>query len=679
MSLFFSQVEREQLANARWEEPLASIYVALLRRAERRAESPGLTDPKATLEWWHYASSYLTDAAFAWTIKPSPNLTAWLRDVMLSLARRPLPDWMGPGFRNHDHEPPLGHLETGHLSWGLAIALDIAGDVLTDDERAEVAAALREKGMDLCRNWLNHAERLTNWHCILLAGYSVAAAVLNDEAALAFSREEFTRCVNLFQGDGSYGESLQYGDYALSGLVLTREALLRRQPEQADTLPIEPYVFKPRWDAASLLYMKPMSGWSSLPLPRSVNFGDSAAIYGPSADNLMHIAVRAKESHPTMAGLASWLFEKLYGSDCGRLPAERNSFGFANGFGFLALILWPSAASPISPEEAGVQQLESFSCGNVIARNTKEPRTTLAARTASEPLHAVAHLHADANSFMVVHNNERLLADAGHACYRSLVHNYDIAAQQHNVCSLNDRFGTQLALKNISARKIESDGSHGAPSGSGGSLLIAQQLGNVTAISSDIAERYGAPVKTLTRTWLLCGEHALFVIDRLSASEPLSMTWHWLLNNRDGELDLKIVSPDRLVARRGNAGMKLFHVGQGHVGRPTYGYMHDAYHPLPNQLGEGDPGSGMMLHFRDATAREESTVVHAICLDTPDGIYRWHLKAEEGYTAVVESPAKDSWKLTINDDATQFGVWDSTTGTQTTLRLDNQQGTLTNE
>lgn len=678
MSLFLSAMERALINQARTSEPYCSFYWELLNRAQRRASSPGLSDSEATCEWWHFASEYLTDGAIACALKPNETLQVWLRDTVLSVARRPLADWIGPEFRNHSLEMPQGHLETAHLTWSLAIALDLAGDVFSEAERAELVDVLENKGMMLCRNWIDGNRYLNNWRCILLAGYAVAAAVLDKEEAMAFAAADFRRCVDLFQPDGSYGESLQYGNYAMTGLVYTREALVRRRPDWASDLPMEPYVFKPRWDAASLFYRKPLSGWGPYPIPRSANFGDSASLYGASADNLLHLAVRAKESHPAMAGLARWLFDTLYLPAFARLPQDRCSFGFVNGYRFLTLLLLPQAVEALTPEVAGVTSLETFSCGHVLARHRLGGRTVLAARTGGEPLHALAHLHGDLNSFILVHNEERMLADGGHACYRNLIHAIETSTASHNTCTFTveseDGSGAQanqavphrMQQGTTGHRRLHADGSSGDPVDRGGRLLLTERSGAITAIVSEASPLYGKPIEAFTRVWLLCDEHVLFVVDFIQASQPIKTSWHWLLNNRDDNLDLKLVRPDRLVARRGNAGMKLFHLGKGNLSGPLYGYIHDAYHPLPSQPSEGKPGSGMVVRWDDREAAMASVTTHAICLDTPGLIAGWHLKTEDGFAAVIESPDHERhWKLKVDEETQTVSVLESHAGRTT--------------
>ena len=678
MPLFLTDSERTGLAAMRKQDPLRGFYWALVNRVERRVTAPGLSGHGVTTDWWHHAAEYLTDAAMthATLYKPSLAIDAWLRDITLSIARRPIDDWVGPSFRDHDAKPPRGHLETAHLTWGVAVVLDLAPAVFTTDERTELVTALREKGLALCQRWLDQDTRLSNWRCILNAGVAVAAAVLDDEPALALATAEFHRCVDIFQPDGSSSESLQYGNYAAYGLMLVREALIRRTPSLADTLPLAPYAKITRWAAASLFYQKPLSGWGAHPRPRSANFNDSAALFRPSADLLLHLAARGGDMLPAEAGLARWLFDTLYVPCIEQGPHDRASFGFVNDFDFLTLPLLPQAAAAISPEAAGVTLTAAFSCGDVLVRDAwpeQGGRTILAIHGAGEAFHGPSHLHGDLNSFILVHNQERLLLDPGHSCYRNLLHNLESSSFTHNTCTfeVGDDPRSQLQQSHTARRVFDPQtGISAPPVFRGGHRLLLAREGEVTAIASEISALYGAPLAEFIRFWFLCGPHVLFVVDHIVADRPVTTTWSWLLNNRDEQLDLKLIHPDRLVARRGHAGLKLFHLGGGAVQEPIHSYVHDAYHPRPNQLGEGKPGSGALVRWTEKTAAITRTVVHAIAIDDPGAISGWHLKTSPNVTTLESPGSTVRWQLETAPDASRFTLTETVSGKIHTLAPD---------
>jgi hypothetical protein len=181
-------------------------------------------------------------------------------------------------------------------------------------------------------------------------------------------------------------------------------------------------------------------------------------------------------------------------------------------------------------------------------------------------------------------------------------------------------------------------------------------------IASDAAGLYGAPIESFVRVWLLLGEHVLFVVDSIMSARPVRTTWNWLLNNRDGGLDLKIVQPDRLVARRGDAGMKLFHLGGGALQGPIYAHVHDAYHPLPNQASEGKPGSGMLMRWSESAAQAERTVLHAIAVDDYGAVAGWHLRQNEKGVGLEAPGGGSAWYISVGNEPLAIAVTEATTG-----------------
>lgn len=676
MALFLSERERTDFNRIRKTDPGSSLFWSLVNRVNRRAETPGLTDAATTVPWWHCTAEYLSDAAMVHAIKPSDTLGVWLRSRTLEIVRRPASDWIGPPFRDQKASPSIGHLETAHITWGLALVLDLAPDLFDDAETEEIRQALKVKGVEPCQRWLEKTNYLNNWRCVLNAGIAVAAAVMDDKDALDAATEGFKRDVaNVFQADGSYSESLQYGNYTAYCLMLTREALTRQCPESEPSLPLTPYAKKVRWDAAALFYNKPLDGWGPTPRPRSANFNDSAAMYRASGDLLLHIASRAKEAYPDEAGLARWLFDTLYLPIFEQGPHDQASFGFINDFGFLSVPLLAQACEAITPEQANVPLSAHFSCGDVLVRDdwaSNGGRTVLAIHGTDEGLHAPGHLHGDLNSFILVHNQERLLVDPGHSCYRGLIHEVEVATRTHNTCTFHD--GDRLIEQSRQLRRAYDPATKtvGPIVTRGGKKLALERDGDVTVVAFEVAALYGDPIEQFTRFWFQCGTHALFVVDRIVSSRPVKTTWNWLLNNRDDGLDLKVVPPDRLVARRGQAGMKLFHLGSNQIQGPIAAFVHDAYHPLPNQKGEGSSNSGQLIRWSEQNAATERTVMHAITLDSYGQVAGWHLRTDESGTSLESPGATINWKLSGSPEEGGFTLRETITERSYTISKQNE-------
>ncbi len=646
MPLFLTDDERRQIEQQRHRDPMGRFYGALVQRVEYRAASPGLCDRETTCDWWHVAAEYLTDAAMVCALLPSANVEAWLRDVTLAIARRPERDWIGPPYRERT-TPPIGHLETAHLSWAVSSVLDLAGDIFADDEREELRAVLRNRAIPLCLGWFEVNRHLANWRCVMTAGVAVAAAVLDDRPSVERAVEEFRLCGEIFQPDGSYAESMQYGNYAASALTVAYEALVRYDASLAERLPLAPYARLIHWFAASHLYCKPLSGWGDKPIARAVNFNDSAAIFRPSGDLLLHVAARAAREMPTEAGLARWLFDTHYLAHPEQGPFDRMSFGFVNHFGMLTLPLLTQAAEAITPQEAGISTLQTFGNGDVIVRNTQPARTVLAIRGGGDLLHGPGHVHGDLNSFILTHNDERLLVDPGHSCYRNLIHELEGSTLTHNTCTFaTDEQREKLRQEELllprvlqqerrAMRSFAPDGTLEPPFDRGARRLLATREGSLTVVGSEAAALYGPPLEQFARFWLMVGPHVLFVVDSIRAARPIRTTWNWLLNNRDGKLNVCWQS-DQITARRGQAAMRLVHVGDAALHGPVFGYVHDAYHPLPGQQGEGHPGSGWLFRWHEREPQTTRLTAHAIVLDTPAALDDWRVERTAESIRVID-------------------------------------------
>ena len=225
MAIFLTNTEKQAiLADIRMVHPdafgrggnppslVATFFDALQQRVYERVESGKFLGNLATTIWWHSAAEFLSDAAMSFALKPTPELAHWLNTFTLDILRKPTYDWVGPEFRDHS-EPFTGHLETAHLCWGVSVVYDLAKEAFSETELVEIHTALQDKGITLCRRWIDKNQHLANWRSILVSGAIVAAVVLEDEMTVKNLLPELELCQNALQDDGSYGESLQYGNY----------------------------------------------------------------------------------------------------------------------------------------------------------------------------------------------------------------------------------------------------------------------------------------------------------------------------------------------------------------------------------------------------------------------------------------------------------------------------------
>ncbi|MEZ0607736.1 heparinase II/III family protein [Fibrella sp. WM1] len=672
MAVFLSDTERTQIqAKRQAGDPLVGrFHAALHKRVYDRVATKGLLGPSstgmpATVAWYYPAAEYLSDAAMLYALQPDERLAVWLRTVSLDIARTPAYDWAGPAFRDHS-EPLTGHLETAHLCWALSAVYDLARDAFSESEQRELRQALTEKGIRLCRRWIDKNTHLANWRGILMSGVLVAAAVLDEQDLIDQYVSEWERCALAFQPDGSYGESLQYGNYLAFALMLAYESLVRTYPERAALLNIGTYSVGIRWVASSMFYTKPLADngsgfWGTEPRARAANFNDSAALFRPSGDLLLHLAARGQNEEEKQ--LARGLFATYYEPVSTQGPHELATFGMNNDWGFLTLPLLTHETKAASPQEVGLPLTTAFSNGHTFMRDAWDGKTIVAINGGGEGLHGPGHLHGDLNSFILVHNRERLLVDPGHSCYRNLIHGLESSTQTHNTCTFlveaetlglqeDKAKATMLEQKSVLPRRLLVNGIPGPAVDRGNRRLLVERDDVVSVVGSEIGGACGAPIQRFSRFWLLAGSHVLFVVDRIEASQPVTTVWNWLINNRDGQATVD-TQPTCLTVRRNEAGMKLFHrsagpTGQGTIGHPVYGYVHDAYHVEPNQYGEGKPGTGLLYRWTETTSATARTVVHAIALDDAITLERWALTVAEN--AFTLSNGQKKWTLIVQDE-----------------------------
>lgn len=655
MAIFLSDIEKTAILKGIDDnDSLISVFFqALQKRVYQRVSWGNLLGSNATTIWWHSAAEYLSDAAMSYALNPTPELAEWIKRETLEIIRKSTYDWVGPGFRDHS-EPFTGHLETAHLCWGISAVYDLAKGAFSENEQYEIKTTLQEKGIVLCRRWLNKNIHLANWRSILFSGAIVSAVVLEDEKTVNELLPEFELSQNALQDDGSYGESLQYGNYLLLALTFAKEAVLRKYSQiENQKSKIENST---NWFATSMFYLKPLNGWGDELRARAANFNDSAAIFRPSGDILLHIAARSENENAK--GIAKWLFEEYYCKVPNQEPHDLATLGMRNDWGFLTLPLLTYESKSISPEVANLPLTTMFSNGNGFIRDVWDGKTIIATNGGSQPLNGLGHLHGDLNSFILVHNHERLLADPGHSCYRNLIHGLESASQTHNTCTFlveKESLGLQedlakaalLEQKSVFPRRIIVDGKGGEKIDRGDKLLICAKDDVISVIGSEVGKAYGQPIQGFSRFWILAGSNVVFIIDQISADYPVTTLWNWVVNNRDGKTVWQ-QEKNCLTVKKNNSGMKLFHGGNGSFSFPVHGFLHDAYHPEPHQLGEGSSGDSYVFRFTEKEKLSTRTVVHAIALDEPDLLINWNLEVNENkYT--LKSDSKN-WTLKINDN-----------------------------
>ncbi|WP_445637870.1 Heparinase II/III-like C-terminal domain-containing protein [Nostoc sp. DSM 114161] len=664
------------------------FLIALIERTINNTRFPGLVQPSDTNEWWHISWERLSDVAFICFLANKSNnfhqvikacgltpeteivrLREWLKSVVLDTIRKSPDEWVGPSYRRRKRiKRLLAHLETAHAGIAVATVFDLCPDIFTATELDEIREALINKPQKLCQEWLNNTikrQRIANnWFMVLLNGYGTISAIIGDRVGVEKSVENYELATKLYNQD-SYGESLQYWNYATFNLAHLFEVLVRYNPSLEHELDISCYTRSIPWVVSSFLEMKQVAGWGDLAYPHSLNWGDSAAVFRPTADLLLHISRRAKKSMPIEAGLASWIFHETY-QDPKLGPDDRATFGFFNNFLFPTILNWKYAENSITPEQANLPLVKRFENGNVIVRDSwHNPSIVLSVQAGYEPLRSDGHRHEDQNSFILSYGGENFFVDPGHCCYRLDIQAQSKSAASHNTWSFITKTGSRLK-QNLVQGSIYKD----IPALNKFKLLY--QEGNMTVIESDAADVYGKPIQKAQRMWIVCGTNSIFLVDTIKSNQPVAVETSFLLNNREGKLQTQAISPRHLIFRRNNVAIKFVLVtaisrnyfwnqddslfldennpDTGATFSQRCGYVHEFYHPLPNQKGQGAEGSGIISTWTTPIASEH-LLIYAIAMDSIQHIWDWKIETLNNNTIMLYAPSKKgSFQLEMKQD-----------------------------
>ncbi len=605
-------------------------------------------------KWWHYVWERVGDAAFVYAMTGDKVVGSYVHDVVMDMySKKHFDEWTGPWFRKVT-DPGVGRLETSHISCAICTAYDMCPELFSAEEKEKILNSLRERILPWCKRFVENTTSFSNWWIVLFNGYATAAAILNDEAAIEYAVNYFNFCLNAYNKD-SYGESVQYSNYAGLHLVHAYEMLVARKPELAEKLDTSFEANMMKWYAASFMYMKPMNDpdWGDKEYPRTINFGDSAAIFRPTGDVLMHVAKNFAATRPEDAGLAMWLFETTYKEDLP--PYDSSTFGFINTYHYHTFINYVSTdeVKPLSPKEAGMPLVNTFETGTITYRNDWDnPKLILGIQGGYVPNNVAGHRHQDQNSFVLAYNNERLLADPGHCCYRLCSWKFSKTDDSHNTWTFEKENGDIIHQTIVS----KSFSHEGGPMPSMNKLERCEKIDNIFICQSDCAKAYGDEIEKAQRTWIACGDNAMFIVDRIKSKIPVKPIAHFVFNNR-GEMDLtddRVFYKKRVVFRRNGVGIKLLPMDVKSYEtemKLNWGFMHDCYHPEPNRLGQGKEGSALIYDYKPTEFVKEYVAVYAIILDTDGNIAKWHTPDVGVNNYYIEPGDKiGGYKLSVEDD-----------------------------
>lgn len=645
MGIMISQMEKARLRNADHNSRQWKYYEAIQARVKKNTREDTLVQSSDTQEWYHLCWERLSDASFIYHMEQNELLGKWIHDRVMEIVHKGIDEWLGPWYRERMKDTNIqeGFLETSHITLAVCEAVDHCSSLFTEEELTACKEAIREKGMILCMRYCNRivreAKHINNWFMVILDGFGTAAVLLDDRELVRLAVEYTHIAASLYNQD-SYGESMQYANYATLHLSHLNEMLIRSGLVEREELDLKCYTNLMIWYAANFLYCKELEKDGPI-YPRSNNFGDSAAIFRPSGDVLVQVASRMKSEDGRAAGLASWMFETLY-KDPYLGPDEMATFGLFNQFQYQSVLMLPDCAKPLSPVQAALPEVITFSDGQIIGRDTWEnTKTVVAIQAGYQPFNVTSHRHKDQNSFQLTMEKERMLVDPGHCCYRLRAQKEAISEFAHNTFSIKKN-GEIIEQKEV-------DGNIFVRQPARNRLIANYSWGNVRIAASDTSALYEELVEQAVRVWIMNLPHQMLTIDVIKTKEDTSLCTHFSVNNRDNKLREHRYSEQRLVLRRNGQALKLFEIYSETDGKKVtakfdsdWTAMHNYYHPLANQEGQGREGSVCRFCWEDGPGRNHIRI-HTYVMDTSEEIVHWHVYLLDDGFVRMENPTQDAW------------------------------------
>ncbi len=642
---------------------IGRMWRALKARTYANTAEPVLAQPLKKQLWGYVIWERIRDAASVYAIEPNAELGKWIHDRTMEAIHKDADDWIGDWFCARIGPPgePRARLETAHIVSAIFEAYDLCPDLFTKEEREEIVENVRVKGMIPFRRFYNIVDHFNNHYCANTCGFAVAAVFCNDREAVKEAVAKFKFCQSLYNEDG-YGETVQYSNYASLLLAHAWEVLVRYDSSLAEEIPLEFIANLMPWYAASFMYMKPLGGeHGDIFYARTLNFGDSAAVFRPTADLLA--LVSAKSANKVNAGLARWLLDTTYCvPEDG--PDDLATFGLYNHFSYRTLIHLPDAAEPMTPSQANMPTYNVFKLGAAAIRDSwDDNHVVLGAQVGYETLNVAGHRHYDQNSFILAYNKERFFTDPGHCCYRLAIRDEVRSTEHHNIWDFfdadNNRY-TQIGL--VKARTTPMN-----------RLVKYPEVDGFKILASDCAAAYGEHFKRAERVWITAFPDVMFMIDRVETDIPMKMVTHFSVNNRDGALLVNTDTPFRTRLADNGVDVELgkfpldmefsrngqsvkFHTFPQEPGigmERRWGYVHDRYHYSADHIGQGREGTAEVYDYITPLGTSH-VMVYAFAMSGAQDISGWKMTSTKRGEHIITAPNNDSWKLTLDLEKEQW-------------------------
>jgi hypothetical protein len=472
-------------------------------------------------------------------------------------AKRSPDFWMHKALRKYPADFPYGQLETAILARGMAPTMVWGRDLFSDSEYQQLCDSLRHKGLYPMLRYLETHKRYNNFLPAIASGAMCAAMALDEPVAKEHALALLNQWGALLQDDGSYGEQIDYFNYAFVNfakgqLALGKDHVLqlgKQLPQLAGTL---------QWQLAH--YALNDRGY-----PVRVNFGDDDFHGGaPSRLTTQLLALM------TDNGLGTWMLDHMHGD----VPTD-------DAYAMIAKIALNGTTLPKAVAPTNLPTVMGYDTGIGIIRSgwSLDQDTLIALRSGDGNRTRYSHDMPNRNALAMMFHGEYQLVEPGRASYRSPMRKtYDLVTKHHNTISI----GTEIQPRDRKAQ-----------------LLTAQRYDNVDILVSEAAESYREKPKHVRRSVYYLRElDACVVWDVVVLDKPESVSVNWHYGNDEGKSTLTSSQTGhwQLVKPRTQLDSWFF-ADRAMMPTQRDGIMHMNYAYFPGDENEGQWGNAFELEL----------------------------------------------------------------------------------
>lgn len=549
----------------------------------------------------------LVELSMVYLFTGQKELGQFIRGHVLLLTGLPYEFWLHSELRGYNLEHPSGGLETSSLCTTLTMTLSATHDLYSSTEKGKFDEVLHERGLIPCLNWLETAG-VNNWTAVVSTGAYVAAKYLNDQDGMVKAMKIMTRYLDgSVEKDGSYGEGMGYFNYPIKSLLPA--ILVMTNEERSKNFASSGLRHSASWETYPYLYATVPDGKikpTILPFGDNSDLGDNSFI-GPT-EQKVNLILASLYKDP----LATWLIRKFNGS-----------FDF---LGRLLLFSIPEGLpDPVSPQQAGLPLLKSFSGGDCYIRSTWEDNGIVMAMWSGDGSRChFSHQRPELGSICLGAYGEYLIVSTGSASYRSPLHyQWDRTTKAANTIAIDDK--NQLFPGSGQSSWIDSDISDIWVQGNPKAEVIQCMSGDIAdLLVNEMAQAYHAPMKYVRRSVLFVRDPGYFImIDKIEALDSLhKYTWRIHLNNRDGNGKMKEISSNHWYFTRPYANLDIYlFADQKLEASIDKGYLHGATRDYsPGGSNEGKPGSSIELKANNQQDTQ-SMIYYSVIFPTKNGAH----------------------------------------------------------